>query len=79
MRSGLKVGMIGERRFVVEPSHAIDFAEGGMPAVLCTPSLIWFLEHAARDAVVPWLDEGRALSAPMSKSIISRRLLSATL
>jgi fluoroacetyl-CoA thioesterase len=60
MRNGLKVGMIGERRFVVEPSHAIDFAEGGMPAVLCTPSLIWFLEHAAREAVVPWLDEGES-------------------
>src|SRR3954462_5041970 len=60
MRSGLKVGMTGERRFVVEPAHAIDFAEGGMPAILCTPWLVWFLEPAARDAVVPFLDEGES-------------------
>jgi predicted thioesterase len=60
MRSGLKIGMAGERRFVVEPAHAIDFAEGGMPAILCTPSLVWFLEHAARDAVIPFLDEGES-------------------
>lgn len=60
MRSGLRVGTTGERRFVVEASHAIDFAEGGMPAILCTPWLVWFLEHAARDAVVPFLDEGES-------------------
>ena len=60
MRSGLKVGVTGVRRFVVEPAHTIDFAEGGMPAILCTPWLVWFLEHAARDAVVPFLDEGES-------------------
>ncbi len=60
MRSGLKIGLTGERRFVVEPAHAIDFAEGGMPAILCTPWLVWFLEHAARDAVVPFLEDGES-------------------
>jgi predicted thioesterase len=60
MRSGLKVGMAAERRFVVEPAHTIDFAEGGMPAILCTPWLVWFLEHAARDAVLPFLEEGES-------------------
>jgi predicted thioesterase len=40
--------------------HAIDFAEGGMPAVLCTPWLIWFLEHAARAAVLPLLEPGES-------------------
>lgn len=60
MRSGLKIGSTGERRFVVEPAHTIDFAEGGMPAILCTPWLVWFLEHAARDAVVPFLEEGES-------------------
>jgi predicted thioesterase len=60
MNSGLKVGAAGERHFVVEPSHAIDFAEGGMPAILCTPWLVWFLEHAARDAVVPFLSAGES-------------------
>ena len=51
-----KVGTLGEERFVVEPRHAIDFADGGMPAVLSTPWLIWFLEHAARSAVFPLLE-----------------------
>jgi predicted thioesterase len=44
----------------VEPAHAIDFAEGGMPAIHCTPWLVWYLEHAARDAVVPFLGEGES-------------------
>lgn len=55
-----KVGTAGEQRFVVERSHAIDFADGVMPAVLSTPWLIWFLEHAARDAVLPSLDDGES-------------------
>ena len=55
-----KVGTTGERRFVVEPRHVIDFADGGMPPVLCTPWLIWFLEHAAREAVLPFLGPGES-------------------
>ena len=35
--------------------HAIDFADHQMPAVLSTPWLIWFLEHAARQAMLPLL------------------------
>lgn len=31
-----------------------------MPAVLCTPWLIWFLEHAARGAVLPCLEAGES-------------------
>jgi fluoroacetyl-CoA thioesterase len=58
MRNGLKVGASGEQRFVVEPAHTIDLAEGSAPPVLSTPWLIWFLEHAARAAVLPFLDEG---------------------
>jgi fluoroacetyl-CoA thioesterase len=60
MRTGLKIGMTGERRFVVEPTHTIDFAEWGMPAILCTPWLVWFLEPAAREVVLPFLDEGES-------------------
>lgn len=55
MKGSPKVGTTGEQRFVVERSHAIDFADGAMPAVLSTPWLIWFLEHAARQAVLPFL------------------------
>jgi fluoroacetyl-CoA thioesterase len=60
MKSLPKVGTLGEQRFVVEPRHAIDFAVGGMPAVLSTPWLIWFLEHAARAAVLPLLEPGES-------------------
>jgi fluoroacetyl-CoA thioesterase len=54
------VGATGEEKFVVELKHAIDFADGEMPAVLCTPWLVWYLEHAARDAVLPWLEPGES-------------------
>ncbi len=58
MTSPPRVGTIGEERFTVEARHAIDFANDQMPAVLCTPWLIWFLEHAARAAVLPFLEPG---------------------
>jgi fluoroacetyl-CoA thioesterase len=60
MNGGPKVGTIGEQRFVVEHGHAIDFADSAMPAVLSTPWLIWFLEHAARAAVLPFLSPGES-------------------
>lgn len=60
MKSSPKIGAVGEQRFVVEPKHAIDFADDQMPAVLCTPWLIWFLEHAAREAILPCLDPGES-------------------
>jgi fluoroacetyl-CoA thioesterase len=60
MKGHPKVGASGEQKFVVEAQHAIDFAHDGMPPVLCTPWLIWFLEHAAREAVLPWLEPGES-------------------
>ena len=56
MKGPPKIGATGEQRFVVQAQHVIDFATDGMPAVLCTPWLIWFLEHAAREAVLPLLE-----------------------
>lgn len=55
-----KIGATSEKQFVVESAHTIDFADGQMPAVLCTPWLIWFLEHTARDAVLAYLDRGES-------------------
>ena len=55
-----KVGDVGEIEFRVESAHAIDFADDGMPEVLCTPWLIWFLEHAAREAMLPLLDKNES-------------------
>lgn len=60
MKSSPKIGTAGEQTFVVEPKHAIDFADEHMPAVLCTPWLIWFLEHVAREAVLPLLEAGES-------------------
>ena len=60
MKGHPKVGALGEQKFVVEAKHAIDLADGGVPPVLCTPWLIWFLEHAARDALRPWLEPGES-------------------
>ena len=60
MKGSPRVGTTGEQRFVVEARHAIDFARDGMPAVLSTPWLIWFLEHAAREIVLPFLAQGES-------------------
>ncbi len=46
-----KVGDTGQQVFTVLESHSIDIADDAALAVLSTPSLIWYLEHAARDAL----------------------------
>jgi fluoroacetyl-CoA thioesterase len=58
MKGTPKVGTAGEHKFVVESRHAIDFTDGVTPAVLSTPWLIWFLEDAARTAILPLLEPG---------------------
>jgi fluoroacetyl-CoA thioesterase len=60
MKDAAKVGTVGEERFVVSDQHLIDFAHDGMPQILCTPWLIWFLEHAARNAMLPLLEPGES-------------------
>lgn len=60
MKSSPRIGSVGELTFTAEPQHAIDFSGNGMPPVLCTPWLIWFLEHAAREAMLPLLDDGES-------------------
>ena len=58
MKASPRIGSQIETRFIVEPKHAIEVADDVMPAVLSTPWLIRYLEHAALDAVVPYLEEG---------------------
>lgn len=60
MKDVVKVGTVGEEQFMVSEQHLIDFAHDGMPQILCTPWLIWFLEHAARKAVLPLLEPGES-------------------
>lgn len=52
------MGSLGNLKFVVAPEHTIDFRQEGLSPVLSTPSLIWFLEHAAIAALEPFLDPG---------------------
>jgi hypothetical protein len=60
MQSQPKAGAAGEQKSVVEATHAIDFAEGGMPPRLCTPWLIWL--SAWRTTGLAWavLSAGRS-------------------
>ena len=60
MQGIVKIGTVGEERFIVNEQHLIDFAHDGMPGILCTPWLVWFLEHAARNTVLPLLDPGES-------------------
>jgi len=60
MKRHPRIGETGELSFVVTEQHVIDFADEQMPAVLCTPWLIWFLEHAAREAILPLLEPGES-------------------
>jgi predicted thioesterase len=57
MKSRPKIGTVGELKFAVAQEHAIDFASGGMPAVLSTPRLIGLIERTARESLCPFLDE----------------------
>lgn len=58
MKGVAKIGTTGEELFIVGEKHLIDFAHEDMPRILSTPWLIWFLEHAARNAVLPLLEPG---------------------
>ena len=60
MKAAIKTGTTGEERFVVSEQHVIDFSQDEMPPVLSTPWLVWFLEHAARNAVLPFLEPGES-------------------
>ncbi len=56
MKNKPKIGATGETTFTVRPEHSIDLLDDSRLAVLSTPSLIWFLEHAARAALTPVLE-----------------------
>lgn len=60
MKGHVKIGDVGEEQFIVNEEHVIDFAHDGMPEILSTPWLIWFLEHSARNAVLPQLEPGES-------------------
>jgi len=57
MKAHPRIGTVGEYKFTVAQEHVIDFATGGMPAVLSTPRLIALVERTARESLYPFLDE----------------------
>ncbi len=60
MKPGLTIGAIGELRTTVTASQVIHLGATS-PAgavVFSTPSMIDLMEHAAREALAPFLDEG---------------------
>jgi fluoroacetyl-CoA thioesterase len=57
MKTVPRTGLTGEQVIVVGPTNRISFADERMPAILATPWLIAHLEYAARDALVPCLEE----------------------
>ena len=56
MKSLPRIGATHQIELIVEQKHVIDFATGGMPAVLSTPILIGQLERTARELLAPLLD-----------------------
>lgn len=57
MKTRPKIGTVGELKFTVGQEHVIDFATGGMPAVLSTPRLVALIERTARESLYPFLNE----------------------
>ncbi|MCA9262927.1 MAG: hypothetical protein KDA60_03725 [Planctomycetales bacterium] len=58
MTRSIRIGAVGESHFIVTEDLAIRFGDESVPPVLSTPSLIWYLEHAAIHALQPALEAG---------------------
>jgi len=52
-----KIGTVGKLQFTVAVEHGISFADDLLPNVLSTPTLIWFLENSAREALAEALED----------------------
>jgi len=60
MKRKPRVGDTAELRFMVHETNVIHFTGNGMPELLSTPSLIWFLENTARNVLLPLFETGEA-------------------
>jgi predicted thioesterase len=59
MKETLQPGITGEKRIVVEPKQAISFMGSDVPGVLASPYMLFLMEHAARECVLPHLAPGQ--------------------
>jgi predicted thioesterase len=58
MKETLLPGITGEKRIVVESKQAISFMGPEVPGVLASPYMLFLMEHAARECVLPHLEAG---------------------
>jgi enoyl-CoA hydratase len=58
MKQEIKPGVSGEVSTRVLPQHTITLGNNPSATVLATPHLIYLMEHAARKAILPFLDAG---------------------
>jgi enoyl-CoA hydratase len=58
MKSGLKIGDVGELTWIVDPSMTITLGGNPQATVFSTPSMIMLMEQSAREALRPFLEEG---------------------
>ena len=57
MKNDLQIGARGELHLTVGPQHAIRLGQGEAE-VFATPQMINLMEHAAREALCPFLEDG---------------------
>ena len=57
MKQGIKIGLFGEQRQIVMAEHLIDFMGPDIPGVLATAWLVRFMEHAARNVILPYMED----------------------
>ncbi len=58
METPPRIGCTHQQSFAVDDSRTIDFSQEGLPAVLATPWLIWFLEQTALELMESYLEPG---------------------
>ena len=58
MKPSLQPGIACEKRIVVEAKQAINFMGPDVPGVLASPYMLFLMEHAARECVLPHLADG---------------------
>jgi predicted thioesterase len=58
MKSGLKIGSLGELVCTVDPTMTITLGGIDQATVFSTPSMIMLMERSAREALRPFLEEG---------------------
>ncbi len=57
MKVGIGIVLVGEQGFRVQHADLIDFMGPGVPGVLATARMMWHMEHAARNAVLQFMED----------------------